>query len=99
MEDDRPGPTDLADAAASAGLAWAGVSIVTGLRSTGALVVALAFLVAGLADVLAGALAAEEDAAASSVLAEVALADLLTEADVFVTGSSLPKCVIHRQMS
>lgn len=63
------------------------------MLSAGALAAALVFLAAGLAGVLA------EGGLALAVFAEVVAADLLAEADVFVTGSSFPKCVIHRLMS
>ena len=58
----------------------------------GVLAAALVFLVEDLA--LAGA-----SALALTDLAEAVEADLLAEADVFVTGSSFPKCVIQRQRS
>ncbi|KGM39253.1 hypothetical protein JY96_02350 [Aquabacterium sp. NJ1] len=63
------------------------------MTSADALVSALVFLAAGLAGVLAA------DGLALAVFAEAGTADLLAEADVFVTGSSFPKCVIHRLMS
>ena len=62
----------------------------------GVLTAALAFFAAVLAAVLAGGASA---LLALAVLAVAVEADLLAEADVFVTGSSFPKCVIHRQVS
>ncbi len=87
VDDDGPVVTALA------GLAGSGVAVGTDLLSAGALVVALAFLVAGLAGVLVG------EGSALSTFAVAELADLLAEADGFVTGSSFTKCVIHRQVS
>ena len=63
------------------------------LSAAGAFAAALVFLAAGLAGVLV------EGVLALAVLAEAVAAGLLAEADVFVTGSSFPKCVIHRLMS
>ena len=62
----------------------------------GVLAAALAFFAAVLAAVLTGGASV---LMALAVLAVAAEADLLAEADVFVTGSSFPKCVIHRQVS
>ena len=94
---DRPGATDLADTGAAAGLAGAGEVILTVLAlGTGALASGTAFLAAGLAATEGSGLAAlAVGLAAEAVLAEPVDADLLDDADVFVTGSSFPKCVIH----
>jgi hypothetical protein len=100
FDGDLAGAADLAETGGgvTAGLAGvdggvlAALAAGVGVEATGAVFLAAAGLAAaegaGLAVLAVVVLAA-------AVLAVAGDADLLDEADVFVTGSSFPKCVIH----